>query len=109
MHTLMQPENLRIELPLERIAEFCRRWKIAKLELFGSALRDEFRPESDLDFLYSFAHDARWGWDFVRAYDELEQLVGRRVDLVSRTAIEQSRNPNRSREILETARVIYEE
>lgn len=108
MQTLTAPDNLQIELPLQRIADFCRRWKIAKLEVFGSALRDEFGPESDLDFLYTFAQDTRWGWDFVRAYDELERLVGRRVDLVSRRAIEQSRNPFRKREILNTARVIYE-
>jgi predicted nucleotidyltransferase len=109
MPTLIQPEEVRVALPLDAIAEFCRRWKIAKLELFGSALRDEFRPESDLDFLYTFARTARWGWEFERAYDELERLVGRRVDLVSRSAVEKSRNPFRKRAILNTARVIYEE
>jgi hypothetical protein len=99
----VQPDNFRHELPLEQIAAFCRRWKITKL-----ALRGEIRPESDFDFLYTFNGDAKWGWEFIHAYDDLERLVGRRVDFVSRTAIEQSRNGNRSREILGTARVIYE-
>ena len=108
MPTLLQPAAERVTLPLTQIAEFCRRWKIARLELFGSALRDDFRPESDLDFLYTFAPDARWGWQFVRAYEELERLVGRPVDLVSRKAVERSRNVQRARTILETTQVIYE-
>jgi uncharacterized protein len=109
MQTLLQPDNLQVKLPLNQIAAFCRRWKIARLELFGSALREDFRPESDLDFLYTFDASARWGWEFMRAYDELEGLVGRSVDLVSRTAVERSRNHLRRRSILESARTIYEE
>lgn len=91
------------------LAEFCRRWKVIRLEIFGSALRDDFGPSSDVDFLYTFAEDARWGWEFMNAWDELEQLVGRKVDLVSRKAVERSRNPLRQREILSTAKVVYEE
>jgi predicted nucleotidyltransferase len=49
-----------ITLPMEQIAEFCRRWKIRELAVFGSFLRDDFRPDSDLDFLYTFVDDVRW-------------------------------------------------
>ena len=45
-------------LPMDRLTEFCRRWKIQELSLFGSYLRDDFRPDSDLDFLYTFADDS---------------------------------------------------
>jgi uncharacterized protein len=108
MPTLLRPTAERVHLPLTQIAEFCRRWKIVRLELFGSALRDDFRPDSDLDFLYTFAPDARWGWEFMRAYDELERLVDRPVDLVSRKVVERSRNVPRGRAILESAHIIYE-
>jgi hypothetical protein len=90
------------------LAEFCRRWKIDRLELFGSALGASFGPDSDIDFLYTPAGDAAWGFEFMNAWDELERLVGRKVDLVSRKAVERSRNPSRRRETLTTAKVVYE-
>ncbi len=95
------------DLPYNAIAEFCRRWKIVKLELFGSALRDDFAPDSDLDFLYTFADDASWGLDFVTMGDELSEMVGRPVDLISRRALERSHNWIRRKAILASARVIY--
>ncbi len=97
-----------ILLSREAIADFCCRWKIVKLELFGSALREDFGPESDLDFLYTFAEDARWGWEFVTLADELSALVGRPVDLVSRRAVERSHNAIRRSAILGTTRTVYE-
>ena len=102
-----QPSLPKFDLPHEAIANFCRRWKIVRLELFGSALRDDFGPESDLDFLYTFSDDARWGWDFVTIGDELSALVGRPVDLVSRRAVERSHNWIRRKAILETAQTLY--
>jgi predicted nucleotidyltransferase len=108
MATLTQPENCRLTLPLEKIEAFCRRWKIVRLELFGSATRDGFTAVSDLDFLYTFANDARWGWKFVDACEELEEIIGRPVDLVSRTSIERSTNPFRKEAILTSTEVIYE-
>lgn len=51
-----------LEIPQDRIADLCRRWKITELALFGSALRDDFRPESDVDVLVTFASEARWGY-----------------------------------------------
>jgi len=98
----------RIEIQDEALAEFCRRWKITELALFGSALRDDFRPDSDVDFLVSFAPDAHWSLlGVVGIEEELGHIIGRKVDLVSRQAVEQSYNWIRRKEILETAQVIY--
>jgi predicted nucleotidyltransferase len=92
----------------DRISEFCRRWKIIELALFGSVLRGDFRPDSDIDVLVSFAPDARWGlFSLAEMQEELEEAIGRRVDLVSRRGIEASRNSIRREQILSTARSIY--
>jgi predicted nucleotidyltransferase len=97
-----------LTLPEQEIAEFCRRWKIVELSLFGSALRDAFGPESDLDFLVSYSKDSDWGlWDQTQMQQELEAISQRRVDLVSKRAIERSDNWLRRAEILATARVVY--
>jgi len=108
MSTLTQPAECQIALPLDEIAAFCERWKITRLELFGSSVRGELTAESDLDFLYTFADEAHWGWDFVNACDELESIVGRPVDLVSRPSIERSANPYRKQAILAATKLIYE-
>jgi hypothetical protein len=98
----------RIEIPDEALAGFCRRWRITELALFGSALRDDFRPDSDVDFLVTFAPDADWSLlDVVGIEEELGLILGRKADLVSRQAVEQSYNWIRRKEILETAQVIY--
>lgn len=108
MPTLIQPANCQVALPLDEIEAFCQRWKIDRLELFGSATCKKFTADSDLDFLYTFATDARWGWEFVDACEELEAIVGRPVDLVSRTSIERSANPFRKEAILTSTELIYE-
>lgn len=96
------------ELPSGAIADFCRKWRIAKLELFGSAMRDDFGAESDVDFLVSFDQDARWSlFDLVDAEDELTDIVGRTVDLVERGPIEVSSNWIRRKAILERVRTVY--
>lgn len=98
----------RLPLDREQIAEFCRRWKISELELFGSVLGDDFGPESDIDLLVTFQPDADWSlFDHIRMEDELASMVGRKVDLVSRRAIERSRNPLRRKLILESAVAYY--
>ena len=102
-------KKLEINLPREQIEDFCRRWRITRLDLFGSAVKGELTAESDLDFLYTFADDAGWGWQFVDACDELEAIVGRPVDLVSRKSIEQSKNPYRKQMILPSTRTIYQQ
>ncbi len=98
----------RISIPSDDIAEFCRRWKIAELALFGSVLRDDFGPESDVDVLVTFESDSRWTLlSLSRMKTELGQLLGRGVDLVSRRGIERSRNQHRREQILSTAEVVY--
>ena len=97
-----------IDIPREAIGEFCRRWRITELSLFGSVLREDFGPDSHVDVLVRFAPEAEHSlFDMVRMEDELRALLGRNVDLVSRRGIESSRNPLRRRAILESAEVIY--
>ena len=100
--------NARIPVDRQKIAEFCGRWQIAELALFGSVLRDDFGPDSDVDVLVSFAPDAEWGlWDHVRMEEELSGILGRKVDLVSRRAVERSENWIRREAILGSAEPLY--
>jgi predicted nucleotidyltransferase len=93
-----------IPIPTERLDEFCRRWKIAELRVFGSALREDFGPDSDLDLLVRFAPEADWSlMDHVAMEEELSGIVARKVDLVSERAIERSSNWIRRKAILESA------
>ena len=102
--------NLRILLPMEQIAAFCQRWSIARPEVFGSALRDDFRPDSDLDLLATYSPEARWSLlDRVRMKLELEALLGREVDLLNRHALEKARHPARAAAILAQAKPVYVE
>lgn len=102
--------NLRIPLPMEEIARFCRRWNIARLEVFGSALRDDFRPDSDLDLVATYAPQARWSLlDRMRMKFELEALLGRQVDLLNRRALEKAKRPLRAAAILAEAQAVYAE
>lgn len=70
-----------IEIPKDRIAEFCRRNHIRRLALFGSVLRDDFGPESDVDVLVEFEPDIRVGLRFFGMEIELSEILGRKVDL----------------------------
>ena len=100
--------NLAYQLPYQGIVKFCQQWKIVKLELFGSILRDDFGPQSDVDFLVTFAPDTHWSlFDLVKAEEELSHIVGRPVDLVEREPVEQSHNWVRRKAILSSARSIY--
>ena len=88
------------------LRDFCRRWKISEMALFGSALRDDFGPHSDLDFLVSFQPEASWGfWDLGDMQDELETWFGRGVDIVQ---VENLKNPIKRKRILETKQVLFE-
>jgi len=96
------------EIPSDKIADYCKRWKITELALFGSALRDDFNLESDIDVLVTFDRDARWTlFDMVDMREELKEIFGRDVDLVSRRGIESSQNYLRRKEILSSAKVIH--
>jgi uncharacterized protein len=100
--------TLNIQLPEDKLAEFCQRWKVCELSLFGSVLRDDFRRDSDIDILVSFAPDAKRGlMTLAKMKYELEDLLGREVDLVSKSAVETSHNWIRREEILGTAQMIY--
>lgn len=100
--------NLRLPLDAEKLRDFCRKWSITELAVFGSILRNDFKPDSDVDFLATFAPESsRSLLDHVHMQDELAEIVGRRVDLLTRRAIENSRNPIRRRAILESARVLH--
>lgn len=101
-------------LPIGEIAEFCRRWGIVRLEVFGSILRDDFRPDSDIDFLFTpgpeFRRDQAYGpWLTNNMADELSALLGRKVDLIERSKIESHRNWIRREHILKNAQPIYVE
>ena len=98
----------KIEISQDKIANFCHRWKVTELALFGSALRDDFQPESDVDVLVSFAQDAIWSlFDLVHMQEELRTMFKREVDLVERRAVENSENYVRRRYILTSAEPIY--
>ena len=98
-----------IPIPTDRLAAFCRKWRVSRLELFGSVLRpDEFRPESDVDVMVMFDPDASpTAYTLLDMRDELADLFARPVDLVPRLAVEQGQRPGTRQAILETARVIY--
>ncbi len=98
----------RIPVDESVLDEFCRNWKIAKLELFGSTLSGSATPDSDIDLLVTFSGDAEWSLiDHVHIENALSELLGRKVDLVSRAAIENSQNAIRRSAILSTAVPIY--
>jgi len=94
-----------ITLPVEQIKSFCRKWRVREFSLFGSVLRPDFNPESDVDVLVVFAENAGWDlWDIIEMRDELKTIFGREVDLVEKRAL---RNPFRKHEILQTHEIVY--
>ena len=97
-----------IEIPKEKIAEFCQKWKIREFSFFGSVLRADFRHDSDVDVLVTFDESARHTlFDLVHMEEELKEIFGRDVDLVSRRGIETSRNYIRRKAILDSAEAVY--
>ena len=103
---VMLTQNL--DLPIVEIKKICDRWQIVEFALFGSVLRDDFQPTSDIDVLITFSPNARKGLlSLARIKHELEDLLGREVDILTKQSIEQSHNPTRSRNILKSAQVLY--
>lgn len=103
----MAVDLAKLPLPIDqhRIAEFCRRWGVRELSLFGSVLRDDFHSGSDVDVLISLRPDSSWSyWNWPETIDELESIFGRRVDLVLEEAL---KNPFRRHEILRTREVLH--
>ena len=101
--------NVRIDIPNSKIAKFCQRYHISRLALFGSVLRDDFTPESDVDILVDFEPGQTPGLEFITIQDELTELLGRRVDLYTFRGVENSRNWLLREEILNSAEVQYEQ
>jgi predicted nucleotidyltransferase len=94
-----------IEAVKDRLADFCRKRRVAELAVFGSVLRDDFRPDSDVDVLVTFAPDAHPSLlDLVEMREDLKEIFGREVDLVEKAGL---RNPFRRRAILGSAEVVY--
>lgn len=100
--------KIQIMVPKDQIAAFCRKWKIIELALFGSVLREDFRPDSDVDVLVTFSPDAEWGVEhLLDMREELEALFGRAVDLVEKRLVEESRNYIRRKHILSHLETLY--
>lgn len=94
-----------LSVPRDRIADFCRRWKVAELSFFGSVMREDFRPDSDVDVLVTFTPSAAWSLlDLVTMQEELGTLLGRPADLVEEAAL---RNPYRRSAIQRSKHVLY--
>ena len=99
---------IRVEMSKDKIQDFCQKWKVTEFSLFGSVLRDDFHSSSDVDVLINFEPAARWSlMAAVEMQDELEKILGRKVDLVERSAIERSENYIRRRHILASAEPFY--
>ena len=97
-----------IYIPCSQIDSFCRSWQVSELALFGSVVREDFGPDSDVDVLIQFQPQARHTLlDMARMEEELRQIFGRDVDLVERSAIEQSRNQIRREAILQSAESVH--
>jgi uncharacterized protein len=97
-----------IELPMDEIRDFCKKWQVLELALFGSILRDDFRPDSDIDILIAFSPTAKRGLtEILQMRDELQGIFHRKVDLIVKAAIERSENWLRRKNILESAQTIY--
>ena|ERR1039458_9761050 len=107
--TLTQLDNLKIDLPLQAIAERCTQLGVSELAVFGSVLRSDFSSKSDIDFLVRFIDNDAGDW--MEKFQDLEEalgsLLGRKVDVVDWRGIERSTNPYRRDHILRTARPIY--
>jgi len=100
--------KLKLRIPKAKLAEFCKRWNVSEFALFGSALRADFRPDSDVDVLVSFVPQTQVTlFDMARMQVELKAIFKRDVDLVSRRGVEKSRNYLRRKRILDSVQVIH--
>ena len=98
----------RIPLDMEKIETFCKKWQIVEFSLFGSVLTNEFRPDSDVDVMVKFAPEARVGlFEMVDIEDELKEIIGRDVDIVTRPSVERSENYIIRKSILSSSRTVY--
>ena len=99
---------LRLQVDRDRIAAFCRCWGISELALFGSAARNELRPDSDVDVLVTFASGVRRSLsDMIDIEAELAGIFGRKVDVLTRPSVERSRNYIFRREVFQDLQPLY--
>ena len=99
-----------LQLPVEAISAFCRKWNLSEFSVFGSALTEHFDEESDIDVLVAFREKTgRSLFDLVRMQEELRGILGRDVDILTRAGIENSPNPIRKKSILDSAKAVYAE
>ncbi len=99
--------NPKISISQGELAAFCKRWQVTELALFGSVLRDDFGPDSDVDVLVEFAPGCTPGLGFVSMADELSEMFGRQVDVLTRSSVERSQNYIRRKAILQSTETIY--
>jgi uncharacterized protein len=92
-----------LEIPTEKIAEICRRYGIQEMAIFGSAARNDMRPDSDVDIMVEFFPDVHHGLEYFALERELQEVFGRRVDLGTKKYIK----PHVKAHIMKEARVIY--
>lgn len=98
---------VKIKVPDKKLAEFCKKYRIQKLAFFGSVLREDFKPTSDVDILVEFEKGYTPGLAFFAMPEELKNILGRDVDLLTYQGIMASRNPIRRKSILDSAQVYY--
>ncbi len=102
---MMKPQ---IEIPREAIVAFCKKWRIIEFAVFGSVLREDFRPDSDVDVLVTFAPGVEWSFEeWLAMVRELESIFGQNVDLVDRRLVEESKNYIRRKHILNHLEKLY--
>ena len=93
-----------IDLPLDKIAAICRQYQVSELAVFGSALRDDFRTESDVDLLVDFHPGHQHGLiEYLSCQTDFAEVIGRNVDLVQKSGLKKFVRD----EVLRTARIIY--
>ena len=97
----------RLTVTPEELSDFCQRWQVSELALFGSVLRDDFSANSDVDILVSFTPNHSWGLEFIQMREELATLFKRPVDLLTYQSLISSHNSLRRQVILDSLEVIY--
>jgi len=100
-------DSPKLNIPRRKVADFCRRYHIQKLAFFGSVLREDFKPTSDVDILVEFKKGYTLGLAFFAMPEELKKILGREVDLLTYQGVKTSRNPIRCKAILDSAQVFY--
>ena len=105
--TIASKLHRHIPISNEQLVDFCQRWGIIELALFGSVIRDDFRSDSDIDVLVKLTPNHSWGLEFIQMREELSTLFQRPIDLLTLQSIMNSRNILRRQTILDTAEIIY--